>query len=108
MGEILDAISYIADFVGSGIYDFFVEVFTELTIWGVTFYIEAKIFAIGFAWDVAAGLLETLDISRYIQQAWSSLDSQLVSFLTRYRIPEALNLIIQAYLTRFVMGVLNL
>jgi hypothetical protein len=64
--------------------------------------IEFKIFMLKFAWDVAKELLTSLNISPLIASAWSQLDSRVLQFITFFRIPEGINLLISAYTTRFV------
>ncbi len=98
----------ISEFITSGIYDFFTEVFAELVIYLTISAIKFKIFMITFAWNSATQIIISLDLSSHIQSAFSSLDSQLLSFISFLRIPEAINIVMSAYVTRYIMSMIGL
>ena len=105
--EVYDAITAFfvnfISFINEGIYSLLTEVFAQLVEWYVIAAIEFKIFVVGFLWGVAQNLLANIELSALINQAWSSIDSQLMSYLTFLRIPEALNILLQASVTRFIL-----
>lgn len=68
---------------------------------------KAKLTALTFSWSVAQELITSLNISEYINNAWSSLDSRLLSMFVLFRIPEALNIILSAAVTKFVFRFLG-
>jgi hypothetical protein len=95
----------------------FVDIFNELPnkadsyweriiLWVIILWIELKVVAIDLAWTLASGILSSAGISQHIQSAWSLIPSQAASFLSYLRVPEAINLIMTSYLTRFIMGLL--
>lgn len=104
MGEILDGIQAIFDFLNSGLFDFVDDMFSSISVWVATWYFKAKIEMLTFAWDLASVLIDQLNISAVISQHWSSLDPELLWFLTRYNIPEALNMVLNAAVTRFILN----
>jgi hypothetical protein len=59
--------------------------------------------AITFSWDVASEILSSLNLSSILQSAFSQLDFNVVSVISFFRIPEAINLILSAHVTRQVM-----
>ncbi|MBU3068780.1 DUF2523 domain-containing protein [Aestuariicella sp. G3-2] len=102
MEAIADILTYISEFFAE-IYDFVDSVFERLLVWLAVFYIEIKISIITLAWDVAGGVLSTLNISSTIDTAWAGLDSKVLGYITFFRIPEALNIILQAGVTKFIL-----
>ncbi|MCQ8104684.1 DUF2523 domain-containing protein [Methylomonas sp. SURF-2] len=93
----------VSDFITTGIYN----LLTQFTAWlikhSVIAYWKMKLAAIAFSWDVAQELITSLNISAFINEAWSYLDSRMVSMFVYFRIPEAINLIVSAGFTKFVM-----
>lgn len=92
------------EFMNSGFYELVTEVLSVFTQYYLIWLIEAKIFFISIAWGVAQNLLINLELSQHINDAWGALDSKLLSYLTFFRLPEALNILIQASVTRFVLN----
>ena len=104
MDSIIESISAFITFMNSGIYDFITSIFSAFVTWFTIASIKAKIFFIGIAWGVAENLLANFELSEHINHAWSDLDSTFLSYLTFFRIPEAINIILQAAITRYVLG----
>lgn len=100
----LDAIFYIADWVSSGIYDFVVELFAWGLIKMEKAYWFMKLETLKFAWDIAKEILDDLNITAAINQAWGRLDSETLAWFSFFKIPEALNTLITAVVTRFVLA----
>lgn len=99
---------FFKDFFNKDIYPFITKTIAEFIKAAMIHAIEFKIFALGFAWDIAKDLLISLNISSMINQAWGMLDSKLLQFMTFFRLPEGINLMISAYATRFVYKFLGL
>lgn len=91
------------DFLNSGIYDFFTELLAQFVEYYAISVIQAKIFFMQIGWGVASNLLQNLGLSASIDRAWGNLDYDLLSYLTFFRIPEALNILLQASVTRFIL-----
>ena len=99
----VDFFNAIIDFLSTGIYDFLVAVVSWL-ISGLTYlYLKSQLIALTFAWDVGQQLLIDLNISQYMQDAFSHFDSQTHQILLFFRVPESLNVLMGAYSTRYVM-----
>lgn len=80
----------------------------RIILWLTITYFEMKIHVIQFSYAIAASFLDAVNISGLINQYWNSLDSQILGALSYLRIPEAINIILSAMGTRFVMDLLPL
>jgi len=104
---------FIADFFNAlwqfydSISDFATDILVKVSAWYVIWVTKAKIYFVGFSWNVAQEVLNQLNISATINQYWGAIDSGVMGAVTFLRIPEALNIILNAQLTRYVMGVLK-
>ncbi|TRW98995.1 DUF2523 family protein [Candidatus Methylobacter oryzae] len=96
------------DFVTHGIYDFAVKWLANWVIYATISTITFKLWAISFAWDIAQEILSQLNITSAIQSAWSALDSRIMDAISFFRIPEAINIILTAHVTKFVLRFLGL
>jgi hypothetical protein len=108
MQSILDFANQILDFIHNGIYGLITHVFSNFIAWFMVGVIKSKIFAMTFAWAIAKQVLDQLQISTYLSQAWASLDYQVLMLVTYLRLPDALNIVLSARLTRFVMDFIGL
>ncbi len=100
----LDFFQQVLDFIDNQIYGFVTEVFAQFVIWSTVQMIEFKILMIGFAWDVARDIIQQLNLSSYISQAFGALDDDLFGFICFFRVPEFVNIVMSAYVTRYVMS----
>lgn len=105
--QVIDGIQFFIDWFQTGIYEFFEDLFKELVAWLVISFIKFKIWALGFSWEVAKTIMFNLNVGSYISTAFNALDSKLVAYLTFFRVPDGLNLIIQAYFTRLTLMVMG-
>lgn len=78
----------------------------RIILWLTITYFEIKLTVIEFSYSIASSFLDAVNISQLISQYWSSLDSSILGALSYLRIPEALNIILSALATRFVMDLL--
>lgn len=83
------------------------DMLIKVGAWVVINLTKAKIAFIGFSWEVAKEILSQLDVSSTIETYWGQLDSQVVGVATYLKLPEALNMIINARVTRYVMDVIG-
>jgi hypothetical protein len=107
-GSFHDFFLDIWDFITVGIYDFFVDWFGAFFLWMTVEAIRFKVWSLGFAWDVAQSVMVQLDVSSVLAAAWAKLDSKLLNFLTFLNIPDAINLIFSARITRMVLNFMGL
>lgn len=92
----------------SGLYDFFTEWFSAFMIWSTIGMIQFQMWAVTFAWDVAQHVLDQLNISSALAAAWSQLDNQVLNALTFFNVPDAINVLLSARVTRFVLNFMHL
>lgn len=108
MDAIIEYLQSMLEFRDSGIYQFLTEVFGEFVIWVTVGAIKFKTFLVVFAWDVAQEILTSLNISSALQAAWGALDSNLLLMISYLHIPDAINVLISARVTRFVLDFIGL
>jgi hypothetical protein len=96
------------DFLQIGIYDFFVDWFALFVIDYTIALVKFKIYMVGFAWDIAQSALDQIDLSGQLSEAWSGVNSHVLDALTFFNVPDALNIILSAYVTRYVLKLIGL
>jgi hypothetical protein len=104
---IVDGISFMVEFIYVGIYDFIQEVMQEVVAWLVIAKLQSMLFLMEFSWGVAKQIMINLNIGDYIQAGFNGLDPVLMGYLNFFRVPESLNLIIQAIATRVTLKVMG-
>lgn len=102
------SVAEFTEFLRNGIYGFVTSGISYLMIVATVGVIKFKIFMIGFAWDVAQSVIQQLNISSALNAAWGSLDSSLAAFVSLLNVPEAINVILSARVTRFVLNFMGL
>ncbi len=105
--QILDGILFFIDWIYTGIYSFVEEVMQELVAWLVIAKLQGMLFMMEFSWGVAKQIMVNLNIGEYIDQGFSNLDPVLMGYLNFFRVPESLNLIVQAIATRVTLRVMG-
>lgn len=108
VNSVVDISQQIEDMRASGIYGFFTKAFAEGIKWLMVFYFQLKLQALVFSYDVASNIISSLQLSDVINESFASLDSRLVAFLSFFRIPESINLILSAYTTRIVLSMIGM
>lgn len=104
---ILDSLQWIIDYLYTGIYEFAEQLLQELTAWLVIAKLKGMIIMMEFSWGVAQQIMVNLDIGDYIQQGFSELDPVLMGYLNFFRVPESINLIVQAICTRLTLTLMG-
>lgn len=105
---IVEFFNRLVDFFQTGIYDYTTEAYAQFVIWSTVSMIRFKIAMIGFAWDVAQQIIQQLSLSSYINQAFAQLDSVLFNFICFLRVPEFVNLVMSAFVTRYVLNFMGM
>jgi hypothetical protein len=98
-----DFFNQLLDFRDSGIYEFFTKAFAEFTIIFMIDLIEFKIYLISFFYDVVIEIFNQLKISDAVSVAWSYLSPQVASIATFFHIPDVVNIILSARMTKFLL-----
>lgn len=104
---LFDLVQTISDFFKNGIYQFFVDLFAYIVVWWHKLKLQGLIFMVQFSWDIAAQLMQDLNITGFLNSMYTHLDNQILNVMLYFRIPEALNTIINAYLTRYIFRFLG-
>jgi hypothetical protein len=105
--EIYESIIFFVEWIYIGIYSFVEEVLQELVAWLVIAKLQGMLVVMEFSWGVAKQLMVNLNIGEYIDQGFSNLDPVLMGYLNFFRVPESLNLIVQAIGTRVTLKVMG-
>ncbi|PSL12657.1 uncharacterized protein DUF2523 [Marinobacterium halophilum] len=100
MHAFLDSIT---GWLDSGQYGFFTDFSAFMVKQAVIGYIAFIANAIPFAWGIAKELMNDLNISTYLNQAWGALDSDTRSIAAYLKIPEGINFILSSAVTKFVL-----
>jgi len=98
-----DFFNWITAFFTTGIYDLITAAFVSLIEWLLLAKLQFMLWVLNFSWGIAQSLISSLGISAALQSAWGSLDSQVMSTLMFFRVPDAVNMILGGFGTRFVM-----
>lgn len=107
ISQIIDALIFIRDFIYTGVYEFVEEIMQELVAWLVIAKLQAMLFLMEFSWGVAQQIMVNLNVGDYINDGFSQLDPVLMGYLNFFRVPESLNLIVQAIATRVTLRVMG-
>lgn len=105
--SLFDLAQDISDFFTDGIYQFFVDLFAYIIVWWHKLKLQGLIFMVQFSWDIAAQIMQDLNITGFLNNMYNHLDNQVLNVMLYFRIPEALNTIINAYLTRYIFRFLG-
>lgn len=105
--NILDGVTWFIDYLYVGIYQFVEEILQQLVAWLVIAKLQGMLFMMEFSWGVAKQIMINLNVGEYIQHGFSNLDPVLMGYLNFFRVPESLNLIIQAIGTRVTLSVMG-
>lgn len=109
LSDLSSGIKWIVDWLNGddGIYSFFEELLQEAVAWLVIAKLEFMLWSLKFSWSVASQIIFNLGIGEHLSNAFSSLDPVLMGYLNFFRVPEAVNILIQAYITRLTLRVMG-
>jgi hypothetical protein len=91
-------------FIDHGLYEIIGNVLKFFIAAVALFQLELKMAALELAAESADKILSAFNISGSIQSTLDNLDPQMSSIITFFKIPEAINLLLSAHLTRFIMS----
>lgn len=87
------------------------ETFETAAEYFAAFYVKAslsfKVYMLKFSFETAQLLIQQLSFDDVLITAWGTLPPHIVSIFSYLKIPESVNLILSAYMTRFVMDTLS-
>lgn len=101
MFEFLQSIS---DFFTQGIYDFFKDALAVLMVKAMVLWFKMQLAGLEFAWGIGSSIIQNLNLSSHINSAFSGLPAQAMSAVSFFRFPEAVNMLLTAGATRFVLN----
>jgi len=108
---VFDAISWIVDFLSgsSGYITDLLEKWTaHLIEAAVVAKIKIEIWAVKFSWGVAADILKDIGAADAINAGLDALPSEIHEMLNYFGFPAAINTILNAAVTKFVLRFLGL
>lgn len=85
----------------------FDSILVQVGAWYVIGATKAKVWFIGISWQIASQLMSQLNISSAIQTYWGQMDSEILAYVSWFKIPEALNMVLNAGITRYVMDTIR-
>lgn len=107
---ILDALTWITDFasgVSGLIVDFVYQAFTWCAAKAFILWCESKIWMLGVAWDIASQVLRDLNVGSEVANAFGALPANMQSTASWLRVPEGINLVLNALTTKLVLRWMN-
>lgn len=81
-----------------------VSFWQRLQAWGIITWLKIQIMFIKYASGIALAIMDQLGISGLIAQAFSGVGGNIVQMFAALKVPDCVNLLVQAYITRFVLG----
>lgn len=100
---LLDIANEINSFLNNDVYTFAEQFLHKAAAQYIIISMEAKIYFLKFSYGVAQELMSQLSFDDIIQEVWALVPNQYLGFFTYMKIPETLNLVISALMTRFVL-----
>jgi hypothetical protein len=101
-----EAIQAVVTFFNSGLWEWLENALVSITSYYVLWQLKAQILFVGFSWEVAKNILNILSVSDLLTDSWSSLDNDVLNMITYFKIPESINVLLNAVVTRFVLSTL--
>lgn len=74
--------------------------------WLIIVYFEIKLSVLEFSYSIAMTFIDAAGLSESINSAWGSISPEVFGTLSYLRVPEALNMVLSAVVTRFIMDLL--
>jgi hypothetical protein len=106
MDAIIASLQWLADFFG-GTGDSLRNLIVEAAVWIIKkiaiWKIQTQLWAIDVAWNAAKSVLEDLQVFSKIATAFAGLDEGTRNILAFFKIPQAINVVLNAGVTRFVL-----
>ncbi|MFI0399168.1 MAG: DUF2523 family protein [Thiolinea sp.] len=105
--DIFDQIGLLLDWLFTGIYDFVVDTASYLIQLSIKLSLVSTLAFVEFSWSIAKDMMNDLGISELIDSMYSNFSSQIMDVLLFFKIPEFINSIMSAYMTKFVFSFLG-
>lgn len=96
------------EFINQGIFD----ILRDFAVWGLAkltvWWFQAKLQSIQVAFGICQSVIADLNLSGMIASAFAGVDSKYMTLVTYARMPEAINLVSSAALTRWVLSIVGI
>lgn len=86
---------------------FFETLFERAAAWVILSWIEFKVWALSFSFDVALLVVESLDITGQIESQLSGLSATMYAWVSYLRILEGVNMLLSAYGSVMIMRLVS-
>jgi len=93
----------IGAFLTGGLYDLLKSFASWFLVTATIEFIHFKIWFMQFSWDVAKDIITGFGFTEKLNAAIVGFDARLSYFLTACRIPESVNIVFTAYVSKYVM-----
>jgi hypothetical protein len=103
VNAVVDVGDTVTQFISHGAYELLTKFVAWFIKWSTVAMWKAKLALLVFSWDVAREILISLHFQEYFSIAWGALDSQVVSMLQFFHVPQAVNLIASSFVTKYVL-----
>lgn len=101
--QVIDFFNAIFEFINTGIYTFFKEVFKYLTKVSIYAYLQGQLFLLEVSYEVAKELMKSFGVSSFIESSYGRLSADVASTMAFFGIPQAINILLSGLSTRFAM-----
>lgn len=88
-------------------YDLLVDLVSFFLIKSTEISLDVAMAGMQFSYDVALNMIETLGFNELLSSSYASLDPSVAGMLSLLNFPQAVNMIVSASVTKFVMGKLG-
>ncbi len=99
----MDLLADIWNWLNSGIYDFYVEFWAWFIVKWTVFKLGFQALLFELSWDIAQEILESFKVMQTLESYFDLLDEETREMLQFFRIFEGSELLIKAFVTRFVL-----
>lgn len=104
----IDFFNNIIDFLSTGIYDVLKEFVAYILSNLLLGYLKFQLVALEFFWDVGGRMLDDLQVNDLLAGAFDMLPVDIKQMAYFFRLPESINLIVNAFMTKYVMRYVGL
>ncbi len=105
--DFLEYLKSIYEWMTSGIYDFFVQLVSYCIAISLEITLKSTLFMLRFSWDVAYQLMQDLQITTFLNDMYAHIDSSIMDVMLYFRVPDFINVVMNAYITRYVFSFLG-
>lgn len=99
--------NHLWDWITGGLYDMLTNFLAFCLEWGVAIWFRTKLQVAMIAWDVASQVMTDLNISQYVNSAIAGLDPEVRGMVYYMHVPEVLNMVGTAGVTKFALRVVG-